>query len=176
MVHLSDISSSFFYPKPTWTSCSTRNCLMLILKHFQRFLVVNLLEGMPKMKFHKENIYSTFVKGKQTKSSFKPRSFFSITDPFNLLHVDLFGPVPVKCRSRKSHFGDCQRFLKIYLGVFPSEKESFHLWNHIICQKNELLYDQKIRKLWSNHGTEFRNSTLEEFYNDKGITQNFLEF
>ncbi|KAL4573803.1 hypothetical protein LXL04_020621 [Taraxacum kok-saghyz] len=58
-----------------------------------------LVRGIPKMKVQREKLCSACVQGKQTKASFKSRSCFSIADPFHLLHVDLFGPVPIKSRS-----------------------------------------------------------------------------
>lgn len=69
------------------------NCLCYKkLSHFNfetisKIYVNELVREMPKMKFHTDNLCSTCVKGKQTKSSFMPRSCFSINDPFNLLHM-----------------------------------------------------------------------------------------
>lgn len=55
-----------------------------------------LVGGMPKMKFIKDNLCSMCEKAKQTKSSFKPKSSSSITKQFHILHMDLFGSVPIK--------------------------------------------------------------------------------
>ena len=53
------------------------------------------------MQFVKDKLYSPCEKGKKNKSSFKLKSYSSITKPFHLLHMGLFGPVPIKSRSRK---------------------------------------------------------------------------
>ncbi|XP_023750600.1 uncharacterized protein LOC111898952 [Lactuca sativa] len=37
----------------------------------------------------------------------------------------------------------------------------------------EVLYDHKVRKLHNDHGTEFRNCSLEDFCSNSGIYQNF---
>nr|KAJ0203216.1 hypothetical protein LSAT_V11C500241930 [Lactuca sativa] len=42
-----------------------------------------------------------------------------------------------------------------------------------LIRKNETLTGLKVKQLRSDHGTEFRNSTLEEFCDHKGIGQNF---
>ena len=55
-----------------------------------------LVRGMPKISFVKDKMCSACEKGKQTKPSFKPKTCSSITASFHLLHMDLFGPVPIK--------------------------------------------------------------------------------
>ena len=52
-----------------------------------------LVRGLPKIDFSKDKLCAACEKGKRTRSSFKSRHMFSITVPFNLLHMDLFGPV-----------------------------------------------------------------------------------
>lgn len=47
------------------------------------------------MRFVKDKVCATCEKGKQTKSTFKPKVCFSISDPLHLLYTYLFGPVPV---------------------------------------------------------------------------------
>ncbi|TLX67060.1 transposase family protein, partial [Labilibacter sediminis] len=42
-----------------------------------------------------------------------------------------------------------------------------------LIKKNETLTGLKVKQLRSDHGTEFRNSTIEEFCESKGIGQNF---
>ena len=54
-------------------------------------------------------------------------------------------------------------------------KKKSHAAQEIISliRKNETLTGLKVKQLRSDHGTEFRNSTLEEFCDHKGIGQNF---
>nr|KAJ0227737.1 hypothetical protein LSAT_V11C100025710 [Lactuca sativa] len=54
-------------------------------------------------------------------------------------------------------------------------KKKSHAAQEIISliRKNETLTGLKVKQLRSDHGTEFRNSTLEEFCDNKGIGQNF---
>lgn len=72
----------------------------LNIKDISKISNDQLLRGLPKMRFVKYKVYATCEKGKQTKSSFKPKLFSSISDPFHILHMDLYGYVPVD-----SHFG-----------------------------------------------------------------------
>lgn len=51
--------------------------------------------------FVKDKLSSAYEKGKQTKSSFKPKQCSFINGPFSLLHMDLYGPVLVASRAGK---------------------------------------------------------------------------
>ena len=51
--------------------------------------------GLPKVKFQKDKIYGACQMGKQVKSSFKAKIKVTTTRPFQLLHMDLFGPCRV---------------------------------------------------------------------------------
>ena len=53
-------------------------------------------KGLPDMKFKIDNICDACQLGKLTKSSFKSKKIISITQPLELLHMDLFGPTQVQ--------------------------------------------------------------------------------
>nr|KAJ0188771.1 hypothetical protein LSAT_V11C900489000 [Lactuca sativa] len=117
---------------------------------------------------------SACEQGKQTKSSFKPKSCSSISVPLHLLHMDLFGPIPVRSLGGNKYtlvFVD--EFTRFTWVVFLKKKS--HAAQEIISliRKNETLTGLKVKQLRSDHGTEFRNSTLEEFCDHKGIGRNF---
>ena len=59
------------------------------------------------------------------------------------------------------------------LGLFLRKKSQAADEIISFINQNEVLYSLKVRQLRSDHGTEFRNSTLEDFCDSKGITQNF---
>lgn len=112
------------------------------------------------MKFVKDKLCLACEKGKQTKSSVKPKQYSSTTALFHLLPMDLFSPVPVE-----SHAG------KTYSLVIVDEFSRFTLVM-FLCIKNdaideiislikhcEVLYDFKVKQLQSNHGTKFHNHT-----------------
>ena len=126
------------------------------------------------MKVQPEKLCSACVQGKQTKASFKSQFCFSITDPFNLLHMDLFGPVPINSRSGKRYtLVIVDEFSRFTWVIFLRKKN--HDADEIISfiKKNEVLYNCCICQLRSDHGTEFRNHSLENFCEDQGISQNF---
>nr|KAJ0194309.1 hypothetical protein LSAT_V11C800413730 [Lactuca sativa] len=129
----------------------------LNFKNLSKISNQDLVRGLPKFGVVKDKMCSACEQGKQTKSSFKPKSCSSISVPLHLLHMDLFGPIPVRS------LGGNKYTLKSH-----AAQEIISL-----IRKNETLTGLKVKQLRSDHGTEFRNSTLEEFCDHKGIGQNF---
>ena len=80
-----------------WHKCFSH----LIFKNLSVLSSQELVRGMPKISFVKDKLCSACEKGKQTKSSFKPKSCSTISSPLHLLHMDLFGPIPIRS-DRKS--------------------------------------------------------------------------
>lgn len=52
-----------------------------------------MVRGLPKTKLESKYLCSACAKGKQTKSSFKPKGIVSTTKPLVMLHRDLCGPM-----------------------------------------------------------------------------------
>ncbi|XP_070013983.1 uncharacterized protein [Nicotiana sylvestris] len=55
----------------------------------------DLVRGLPKSSFKDHRVCNACVKGKQVRSSFKPKKEVSISRPLDLLHMDLCGPIRV---------------------------------------------------------------------------------
>nr|KAJ0218227.1 hypothetical protein LSAT_V11C300136460 [Lactuca sativa] len=88
--------------------------------------------------------------------------------------MDLFRPIPVRSLGgNKYTLVVVDEFTRFTWVVFQKKKS--HAAQEIISliHKNETLTGLKVKQLRSDHGTEFRNSTLEEFCDHKGIGQNF---
>nr|KAJ0214248.1 hypothetical protein LSAT_V11C400220480 [Lactuca sativa] len=88
--------------------------------------------------------------------------------------MDLFGPIPVRSLGgNKYTLVVVDEFTRFTWVVFLKKKS--HVAQEILSliRKNETLTGLKVKQLRSDHGTEFRNSTLEEFCDHKGIGQNF---
>ncbi|GJT08723.1 retrovirus-related pol polyprotein from transposon TNT 1-94 [Tanacetum coccineum] len=97
-------------------------------------------------------IGSAYEKGKYHRASFKTKRSFSINKSLHLLHMDLFGHVKPQTISHNK-----------YTLVIVDE----------YSRKMENLNEVRVKELRSDNGTEFRNHKLEEFYDEKGISQNF---
>lgn len=69
------------------------------MEHLIKLVKHDLVIGLPKMKFIKDKLCDACQKGKQTRSTFKPKNVVSTSRPLQLLHMNLFGP------SRTKSFG-----------------------------------------------------------------------
>ncbi|KAJ9557013.1 hypothetical protein OSB04_011627 [Centaurea solstitialis] len=137
----------------------------LNFKTLNQLSINKLVTGLPDFRFTKVSLCSACEKGKQTRDSFKSKQISSISSPLHLLHMDLFGPkytlVIVDEYSR-------------YTWIFFLRSKSDALEEIIMfVRKMEKLNNLSVRSIRSNHGTEFKNSTLETFFDEKGIFQNF---
>ncbi|KAI3678627.1 hypothetical protein L6452_37926 [Arctium lappa] len=133
-----------------------------------------LVVGLPKISFSKEKLCASCEKGKLTKSSFKSKQCFSSTTPLQMLHMDLCGPVSTPILGGKSYIlvivDEFTRYTWVFFLRYKSDT-SEKIINFI--KKSEVLNGQIVRSVRSDNGTEFRNATLDAFFSDKGISQNF---
>ena len=134
----------------------------------------NLVRGLPKVEFTKDGLCDACQKGKQRKASFKSKTESSIDEPLQLLHMDLFGPVNIMSISKKKYclviVDDFTRFSWTFF-LHSKDKASQLIINHIKAVDNESKWN--VKKIRSDNGTEFKNSTMKEFCNEKGITHTF---
>ncbi|KAJ9541588.1 hypothetical protein OSB04_028094 [Centaurea solstitialis] len=134
----------------------------LNFKTLNQLCINNLVVGLPDFRYTKVSLCSACEKGKQTRASFKSKQISSISSPLQLLHMDLFGPVNVQSIGGK-------KYTLFFLRSKSDALEEIILF----VRKMEKLNNLSVRSIRSDHGTEFKNSTLETFFDMKGISQNF---
>ncbi|KAI3735591.1 hypothetical protein L6452_15098 [Arctium lappa] len=133
-----------------------------------------LVSRLPQHSYAKESLCSACEKGKQTKASFKSKQVSSVTSPLQLLHMDLFGPVNIQSIAGKKYtlviVDEYSRYTWVIFlrckSDTPEELISF-------VKKMEVLNNLTVRSIRSDHGTEFKNSSLNNFFENKGISHNF---
>ncbi|KAI3680869.1 hypothetical protein L6452_35646 [Arctium lappa] len=133
-----------------------------------------LVSGLPQYSYAKESLCSACEKGKQTKASFKSKQVSSVTSPLQLLHMDLFGPVNIQSIAGKKYtlviIDEYSRYTWVIFlrckSDTPEELISF-------VKKMEVVNNLTVRSIRSDHGTEFKNSSLNNFFENKGISHNF---
>jgi len=69
------------------------------MSHVNHLVRKDLVIGLPKLKFEKNKLCEACQKGKQVKKTLQSKNVVSTSKPFELLHIDLFGP------SRTMSFG-----------------------------------------------------------------------
>lgn len=75
----------------------------LNFKNISKLSRGQLVNGLPQIKYEKEKLCASCEMGKQHKSSFKSKLYSSIKSCFDLLHMDLFGPINVQSISGKNY-------------------------------------------------------------------------
>ena len=114
------------------------------------------------MEFTHEGLCEACQKGKSKKSSHKGTYTSAITEPLQLLHMDLFGPVNVMSMSKK-----------IYALVIVDDysKYTWVLFLHSKDETPQMVIDHvklieldskcPVRAIRSDNGTEFKNSRMQ---------------
>ncbi|KAJ9546781.1 hypothetical protein OSB04_019324 [Centaurea solstitialis] len=146
----------------------------LNFKTINQLSISNLVDVLPEKSFAKESLCSACEKGKQTRASFKSMQVSTISSPLQLLHMDLFGPVNTQSIGGKLYTLVIVDEYSRYTWVFflRSKSDASQEIINFILQMEK--YNQiTVRSLRSDHGTEFKNSVLDDFLVSKGISQNF---
>ncbi|KAI3810660.1 hypothetical protein L1987_20282 [Smallanthus sonchifolius] len=114
------------------------------------------------------------AKGKQHKKSHKSKAVNSISVPFQLLHMDLFGPVSVKSISRNSYClvvtDDFSRYS--WVNFLATKDEIVEVLKSLIL-KIDKICKRLVFSIRSDNGSEFKNHVLNEFCESKGISRQF---
>nr|GEY23844.1 putative ribonuclease H-like domain-containing protein [Tanacetum cinerariifolium] len=115
------------------------------------------------------------VKGKQNKASYKAiNAVSSISEPLQLLHMDLFGPTSIRSIDHKYYClvitDDYSRFCWVF---FLEHKDETYLIlkDFINIVENQL--NKKVKAMRCDNGTEFKNAHIIEFCGSKGIKREY---
>nr|GEY22751.1 retrovirus-related Pol polyprotein from transposon TNT 1-94 [Tanacetum cinerariifolium] len=104
----------------------------------------NLGQGLPKIKFEKDHLFSACEQGKIHRKHHKSKTDFPSNKPLYLLHMGLCGPMRVQSINGK-------RYVLVVVDDY-----SRYTWH-----------------VRTDNGTEFKDKTLAKFFDDVGITQQF---
>nr|GEW68475.1 putative ribonuclease H-like domain-containing protein [Tanacetum cinerariifolium] len=113
-------------------------------------------------------------KGKQHKVSCKVKLVSSISQPLQMLHMDLFGPTFVRSISHKTYClvvtDDFSRFSWVFFLATKSETSGI-LKKFITEIENQL--NKKVKVIRSDNGTEFKNREMDEFCGQNRIIREY---
>jgi len=145
------------------------------MNHLNKLISNDLVIGLPKLKFEKEHVCEACQKGKQTRKSFKLKIFVSTSKPFELLHMDLFGP------SRTMSIGGnlyalvvVDDFSRYTLTIFLHSKGETYSEFKNLAKRLQNTCCRNIGAIRSDHGGEFQNEKFNNFCNKLGIFHNFF--
>ncbi|GJR64661.1 putative ribonuclease H-like domain-containing protein [Tanacetum coccineum] len=134
----------------------------------------NLVRGLPLKIFENNHTCVACQKGKQHKASCKTKTVSSISQPLQMLHMDLFRPTFVKSLMKKMYClvvtDDYSRFSWVF---FLATKDETSKILKIFITGIENLIDLKVKVIRCDNGTEFKNKVMNQFCEMKGIKREF---
>ncbi|GJZ09067.1 putative ribonuclease H-like domain-containing protein [Tanacetum coccineum] len=143
-------------------------------KNLNKLVKGNLVRGLPSKIFQNDHTCVACQKGKQHKASCKAKLVSSISQPLQLLHMDLFGPTSVRSINHKTYClvitDDFSRFSWVFF-LRTKDETSGILKDFIRQIKNQL--NKKVKTIRCDNGTEFKNREMIEFYGSKGIKREY---
>ncbi|GJX05883.1 putative ribonuclease H-like domain-containing protein [Tanacetum coccineum] len=134
----------------------------------------NLVRGLPSKLFENDHTCIACQKGKQHKASCKTKLVSSISQPLQMLHMDLFGLTSVRSINHKTYFlvvtNDYSRFSWVFF-LATKDETSEILKTFITGIENQMNY--KVKVIRCDNGTEFKNNDMNQFCGMKGIKREF---
>ncbi|GKB20112.1 putative ribonuclease H-like domain-containing protein [Tanacetum coccineum] len=143
-------------------------------KNLNKLAKGNLVRGLPSKIFQNDHTCVACQKGKQHKASCKAKLVSFISQPLQLLHMDLFGPTSVRSINHKTYClvitDDFSRFSWVFF-LRTKDETSGILKDFIRQIKNQL--NQKVKTIRCDNGTKFKNRDIIEFCGSKGIKREY---
>ncbi|GKE63571.1 putative ribonuclease H-like domain-containing protein [Tanacetum coccineum] len=134
----------------------------------------NLVRGLPSKIFENNHTCVVCQNEKQHKASSKTKTVSSISQPLQMLHMDLFGPTFVKSLMKKMYClvvtDDYSRFSWVFF--LATKDETSEILKTFITGIENLI-DLKVKVIRCDNGTEFKNNVMNQFYEIKGIKREF---
>ncbi|GJS29746.1 putative ribonuclease H-like domain-containing protein [Tanacetum coccineum] len=134
----------------------------------------NLVRGLPSKLFENDHTCVACQKGKQHKASCKTKLVSSISQPLQILHMDLFRPISVRSINHKTYClvitDDYSRFSWVFL-LATKDETSGILKTFITGIENQI--NHKVKIIRCDNGTEFKNNDMNQFCGMKRIKREF---
>ncbi|GJR87533.1 putative ribonuclease H-like domain-containing protein [Tanacetum coccineum] len=143
-------------------------------KIMNKLMKGNLVRGLPSKLFENDHTCVAWKKEKQHKASCKTKLVSSISQPLQMLHIDLFGPTFVRSINHKIYClvvtDDYSRFSWV-LFLATKDETSGILKPFITGIENKI--NHKVKIIRCDNGTEFKNNDMNQFCGMKGIKREF---
>ena len=105
--------------------------------------------GIENVKFLKDHLCGACEAGKMTKAKHLAKTIMTTTQPFELLHMDLFGP---------NHYSAVTNDASLY-GLVIVDDYSRYTWVHIVTYKHEVqeVFKQFSSRASTNFGVKIKH-------------------
>ncbi|KAJ9545253.1 LOW QUALITY PROTEIN: hypothetical protein OSB04_024960 [Centaurea solstitialis] len=133
-----------------------------------------LVTGLPSLRFTKEQLCSACEMGKINKSSHKLKVEHNTSKPLQLLHMDLCGPMRVQSiNGRKYVLVIVDDFSRYTWVNFLRSKDGASDIIISFIRNVQVRLQLPVQVIRTDNGTEFKNRTLDSFFDSVGITHTF---
>ncbi|GKC87202.1 putative ribonuclease H-like domain-containing protein [Tanacetum coccineum] len=143
-------------------------------KTMNKLVKGNLVRGLPSKIFENDRTCVACQKGKQHKATCKSKLVNSVSQPLQILHMDLFGSTFVKSIIGKMYClvvtDDYSRFSWVFF-LAKKDETSRILKDFITGIENQL--NHKVKIIRFDNGTDFKNYEINQFCGIKGIKREF---
>jgi transposase InsO family protein len=141
-----------------------------------RLSKLNLVRGLPRLRFDKELVCAPCRHAKMVASSHPHLTDVMTEHTCELLHMDLVGPARVRSADGKWYVlvmvDDYSQYVWVF---FLKEKgKTFGFVRDLVLRLRNERHGDAIRAIHSDNGSEFRNSRFETFCHDLGLEHQFL--
>ena len=131
--------------------------------------------GLTDVDFERDRVCSACIAGKQKGKAHPSKSIVTTFRPLELLHLDLFGPSNYDTLGGKK-FGlvivdDYSRYTWVF---FLKSKDETQKCFIDFATQSQRQYDEKIKAIRTDNGTEFKNYTMQDFVDGKASSINTL--
>ncbi|GJU01439.1 putative ribonuclease H-like domain-containing protein [Tanacetum coccineum] len=144
-------------------------------KNMNKLVKDNLVRGLPPKLFKNDHTCVACCKGKQHKATYKAiTAVSSISEPLQLLHMDLFGPTSIRSIDHKYYClvitDDYSRFCWVFF--LETKDETYPILKDFMSLVENQL-NKKVKAIRCDNGTEFKNAKLIELCGEKGIKRDY---
>ena len=140
-----------------------------------RLSSMNLIDGLPKLKFEKDLVCAPCKHGKMIAASHAPVTQVMTERPGELLHMDTVGPARVRSAGGKWYVlvvvDDFSRFSWVFF--LESKDEAFQFIHDLVLKLKNELSNNTVRAIRSDNGTEFKNARMKAFCSEQGLDHQF---
>jgi transposase InsO family protein len=130
--------------------------------------------GLTNIIFEKDKPYGACQARKQVGTHHHAKNIMTTTRPLEMLHIDLFGPIAYRSIDGNKYglviVDDYSRFTWVFFLQDKNEIQEV-LKKFLRIAQNE--FDAKVKKIRSDNNTEFKNTQVEDFLDEKGINDEF---
>src|SRR4051812_26894849 len=144
------------------------------MKNLQTLISKKHVVGINKVKFDKDRLCGACEAGKITKKHHSAKTIMTTTRPLELLHMDMFGPQSyASLGGNKYGFVIVDDFSRYTWVFFLDDKSKVVEIFKSFAKRAQTEYELSLKHIRSDNGTEFKNTHIEDFLDDYGLTHEF---